>query len=57
MSQLSDDFFIGITDEILKRAEKYDKGEYQKREKPIDELEDIIKTVSKNSKNREKKNE
>ena len=24
MSQLSDDFFIGITDEILKRAEKYE---------------------------------
>lgn len=54
MSQLSDDFFMGITDEILKRAEKYDKGEYQKRGKPIDELEDIIKTVR--NRNRGKKN-
>mgnify|MGYP003311296463 CR=1 FL=1 len=39
---------------LIELMEKYDKGEYQKREKPIDELEDIIKTVR--NKNRGKKN-
>ena len=43
--QPSGDFFKAIHEEIMKRADLYDKGQYKKTKSNLDEIEDIIKTA------------